>query len=45
MPSEKISQLTSGNPAQSGDLVPIARSGANYSLTAGSIAAAGLTTF
>ena len=39
MPSEKISQLTSGNPAQSGDLVPIARSGANYSLTAGSIAA------
>jgi hypothetical protein len=37
MASEKISQLTNGNPAQSGDLIPIARSGANYSVTVGSI--------
>jgi hypothetical protein len=36
---QKISQLPSGNPAQSGDLIPIARGSANYSLTAGSISA------
>ena len=36
--SSKISQLASGNPAQSSDLLPIARSGANYSITPGSIA-------
>ena len=41
--SSKISALTSGNPAQSGDLIPIARSGANFSLTAASIAALGGT--
>ena len=38
MANEKISQLTSGNPAQSDDLIPIARSGSNYSVTAGSVA-------
>lgn len=37
----KISDLTSGNPAQSGDLIPIARSGANYSITPASINALG----
>lgn len=36
---EKISQLNSGNPAQSGDLIPIDRSGTNFAVTAGSIAA------
>lgn len=35
----KISALTNGNPALSGDLIPIDRSGANFSITAGSIAA------
>lgn len=39
MPSQKISQMTSGNPAQSGDIIPIDRSGSNLSITAGSIAA------
>jgi hypothetical protein len=39
--SQKISQLPSGAPAQPGDLVPIARGGNNYSLTALSIAALG----
>ena len=39
MPDLKISQLTNGNPAQSGDLIPIDRAGANFSLTAASIAA------
>lgn len=43
MASEKISQLTPGNPAQTGDLLPIDRSGTNYSLTAGSIAALATT--
>lgn len=38
MSSQKISQLSSGNPAQNGDLLPIARSGANYSVTPASIA-------
>jgi hypothetical protein len=37
MPNLKISQLTNGNPAQSTDLIPIARSGANFSITVGSI--------
>jgi hypothetical protein len=37
--NEKISQLANGNPAQTGDLVPIARGSSNFSLTAGSIAA------
>ena len=41
MANTKISALTSGNPAQSGDLLPIDRSGVNYSITAGSIAALG----
>lgn len=35
----KISQLTSGVPAQSGDLIPIDRAGANFSITVASIAA------
>jgi lysophospholipase L1-like esterase len=39
MANTKISALTNGNPAQSGDLIPIARSGANFSVTAASIAA------
>jgi len=34
MANERISQLPSGAPAQLGDLIPIARAGANYSLTA-----------
>jgi hypothetical protein len=37
----KISDLSSGNPAQAGDLIPIARSGANYSITPASINALG----
>jgi hypothetical protein len=37
--SLKISQMTSGNPAQGSDQIPINRSGANFSLTAASIAA------
>jgi trimeric autotransporter adhesin len=41
MADTKISALTSGNPAQSGDEIPIARSGANYKVTAASIAALG----
>jgi len=41
MADTKISALTSGNPAQSGDEIPIARSGANYKITAGSIASLG----
>ena len=39
MANLRISQLTPGNPAQSGDLLPIARSDVNFSITAGSIAA------
>jgi len=35
----KISQLTSGDPAQTNDEIPVARSGANFKITAGSIAA------
>ena len=35
----KISQLPAGNPAQSGDILPIDRAGANFGVTAGSIAA------
>lgn len=38
MADTKISALPSGNPAQSGDQIPIARSGANYKITAASIA-------
>jgi hypothetical protein len=41
MADSKISALTSGNPAQSGDEIPIARGGANYKITAGSIASLG----
>ena len=40
----KISQLTSGNPAQTNDEIPIARSGANFKITAGSISALPPTT-
>lgn len=39
MPDLKISQLTDGNPAQSADQIPINRSGTNFRVTAGSIAA------
>lgn len=38
MADQKISQLTTGDPAQSGDLLPIARSGANFKVTASSVA-------
>jgi hypothetical protein len=38
MANTKISALTSGNPAQSSDLLPIDRGGSNFSITAGSIA-------
>lgn len=41
MSNLKISQLTPGNPAQGGDSIPIARGGANYFVTAASIAALG----
>lgn len=39
MANKKISALTSGNPAQNGDLIPIDRSGANFKVTAQSLAA------
>ena len=35
--SQKISQLPNGNPAQAGDLIPVARDGSNYSVTPSSI--------
>ncbi len=38
MSNTKISALTSGNPAQSSDQLPINRGGSNFSITAGSIA-------
>ena len=38
MPNKKISQLTDGNPAQSADQIPINRAGANFRITANSIA-------
>ena len=45
MASLKISQLTSGGAAQAGDLIPIARGGQNYAITANAIAlGASLTT-
>jgi hypothetical protein len=39
--NQKISQLPAGSPAQTTDIVPIARGGSNYSLTAAQIAALG----
>ncbi len=39
MADTKISGLTPGGPAQSGDVIPMERSGVNYSLTAAQIAA------
>lgn len=39
MANTKISALPAGNPAQTGDIVPIDRAGANFGITAGSIAA------
>jgi hypothetical protein len=39
MANEKISELTPGAPAQGGDLVPIARAGANFNLGVSDIAA------
>lgn len=39
MANKKISALTAGNPAQSADALPIARSGANFQITAASITA------
>lgn len=39
MANKKISQLNDGNPAQSADQLPINRSGTNFNVTAGSIAA------
>lgn len=41
MADSKISALTNGNPAQSGDEIPIARGGANYKITVGSISSLG----
>ena len=38
MSTIKISALPSGNPAQSGDEIPVARGGTSYKITAGSIA-------
>lgn len=38
MPDTKISALTAGDPALSTDAIPIARSGANFQLTAASVA-------
>jgi hypothetical protein len=43
MASLKISQMSSGNPAQSNDLLVIDRGGSNFSVTAASIAALGLS--
>ena len=40
MPNLKISELPSGNPAVSTDQIPIARSGANYQITLGSMGSA-----
>ena len=37
MSDTKISSLAVGSPAQSGDLIPIARAGVNYSLSANDI--------
>lgn len=42
MANTKISALASGNPAQGADIIPIDRAGANFSLTAASVAALGL---
>ena len=39
MANTKISALSSGNPAQSTDIIPIDRSGSNFGITAASIAA------
>ena len=41
MADTKISGLSAGAPAQAGDLIPIARSGANYSITPANILAYG----
>lgn len=38
MADKKISQLTSGDPAQSADILAVARGGDNYRVTAGSVA-------
>lgn len=45
MSNLKISQLTPGNPALGGDLLPIDRSGANFSVSAASLAALGTSSF
>ena len=42
MANTKISALTNGNPAQAGDALPIARGGANFQVTAASVAALAL---
>lgn len=39
MADKKISQLTNGNPAQGGDLIPIDRAGVNFAVTVSSIGA------
>lgn len=44
MADTKISDLTNGNPALSGDQIPIARAGANYKITAGSVSSLALAT-
>lgn len=42
MANTKISALTSGNPALTGDVIPIDRAGANFSVTPNSILTAGV---
>ena len=42
MANTKITDLTSGNPAQTGDEIPINRSGNDRKITAGSIASLAL---
>lgn len=42
MANTKISALSSGNPAQGTDLIPIDRAGANFSITPASIVGAGV---
>ncbi len=43
MANTKISALPNGNPAQSSDLIPVERSGANFAVTVASVVANGVT--
>jgi hypothetical protein len=42
MANKSIPALTDGSPAQSGDLLPISRSGGNFKVTAASLASSGI---